>query len=123
MKVNKMFDHIRWLAGKIPFMILDKRIRKLDVIADTILSQPAFGNYNCISVCINFKNTTFYFDFESNKTISCWAFIIEINSILKEQDDLKHKYIVDKIYIDNDNIVVVNVERLHRKKNRCPYQD
>lgn len=109
MKPNKMFDHILWVIGKSPHMILDGKHRKLDVVAKTILDGPAFGDAKSVegtlAVLAGDMRYETRFGFKAPQILSCWDFINCINAYFHDLD-LDGLYVVEKLRVKGDQLII-----------------
>lgn len=84
--INKMMHNISWIIGNEPEMILNGKVSKCDVVAESILELPfIYADLECIIVEISDKTTQylgFVFIYEKKivaSQISCYNFIDWIN--------------------------------------------
>lgn len=52
MKLNSMFSNIFWQIGCRPKMVIDDKVKTMDIIAESILETPAIMNRNLTNITI-----------------------------------------------------------------------
>ena len=112
---NVMFDHITWIIGMDPMMILDGKNRRLDAVAETNLDLPAFGPYimRLEGILMVFANDESYetrFGLEAPHFLSCWDFILSINEyfddLIAKYPQAEGKHRVNRIRCEGNQVIV-----------------